>query len=160
MDWCLTAPSHYLNQCWLIVSGVLCHQRPIPQKVPKITFRKNTLVKLLPHFPEASVLRFPLRKWRGPSSQTVIILGSGGLLHLHNLWHRELPYPPYLRPEWSHPTPLPATPKARSQPVPHICCILSATPWVSCPESHLSCHQLTQPWLGLPTAKLINTLDI
>ena len=22
MAWCLTAPSHYLNQCWLIISGV------------------------------------------------------------------------------------------------------------------------------------------
>ena len=23
MAWCLTAPSHYLNQCWLLISGVL-----------------------------------------------------------------------------------------------------------------------------------------
>ena len=23
MAWCLTAPSHYLNQCWLIVNGIL-----------------------------------------------------------------------------------------------------------------------------------------
>ena len=22
---CLTAPNHYLNQCWLIITGVLCH---------------------------------------------------------------------------------------------------------------------------------------
>ena len=25
MAWCLTAPSHYLNQCWLIISEVLWH---------------------------------------------------------------------------------------------------------------------------------------
>ena len=25
MAWCLTAPSHYLNQCWLIISKVLWH---------------------------------------------------------------------------------------------------------------------------------------
>ena len=25
MAWCLTAPSHYLNQCWLIIKGVIGH---------------------------------------------------------------------------------------------------------------------------------------
>ena len=25
MDWCLTAPSHYLDQCWLLISEVLWH---------------------------------------------------------------------------------------------------------------------------------------
>ena len=25
MAWCLMAPSHYLNQCWLIISGVVWH---------------------------------------------------------------------------------------------------------------------------------------
>ena len=25
MAWCLTAPSHYLNQCWLVISEVLWH---------------------------------------------------------------------------------------------------------------------------------------
>ena len=25
MAWCLTAPSHYLSQCWLIISAVLWH---------------------------------------------------------------------------------------------------------------------------------------
>ena len=24
MAWCLMAPSHYLNRCWLLISGVLC----------------------------------------------------------------------------------------------------------------------------------------
>ena len=27
MAWCLTAPSHYLNQCWLIIKCVLQHSR-------------------------------------------------------------------------------------------------------------------------------------
>ena len=27
MAWCLTAPSHHLNQCWLIISEVLWHSR-------------------------------------------------------------------------------------------------------------------------------------
>ena len=25
MAWCLTAPSHYLNHCWLMIKCVLCH---------------------------------------------------------------------------------------------------------------------------------------
>ena len=25
MDWCLTTPSHYLDQCWLLISEVLWH---------------------------------------------------------------------------------------------------------------------------------------
>ena len=25
MAWCLTTPSHYLNQCWLFISEALCH---------------------------------------------------------------------------------------------------------------------------------------
>ena len=32
MDWCPTAPSHYLNQCWLIAKGVLrIHPKAITQ---------------------------------------------------------------------------------------------------------------------------------
>ena len=30
MSCCLTAPSHYLNQCWLIISGVLQHAHQSP----------------------------------------------------------------------------------------------------------------------------------
>ena len=29
MAWCLTAPSHYLNQCWLLTNGVLRHSNEI-----------------------------------------------------------------------------------------------------------------------------------
>ena len=35
MAWCLTAPSHYLNQCWLITSEVLLHS-------PEGSFTGNT----------------------------------------------------------------------------------------------------------------------
>ena len=52
MACCLTAPSHYLNQCWLIISMVLWHS-------PKISIRKLhlefTFVKLLPHLSGAQV---------------------------------------------------------------------------------------------------------
>ena len=33
MACCLTAPSHYLNQCWLIISGI--HLRAILQEIPE-----------------------------------------------------------------------------------------------------------------------------
>ena len=35
MACCLTAPSHYLKQCWLMISGVLWHS-------PKSNFTENT----------------------------------------------------------------------------------------------------------------------
>ena len=31
---CLTAPSHYLKQCWLIISRVPCHYQKIPIIIP------------------------------------------------------------------------------------------------------------------------------
>ena len=37
MACCLTAPSHYPNQCWLAIGEVLW-QREIPQRVPKLLF--------------------------------------------------------------------------------------------------------------------------
>ena len=42
MACCLTAPSHYLNQCWLIISKVLWHLKlPISKARLKITFSKS-----------------------------------------------------------------------------------------------------------------------
>ena len=42
--WCLTAPSHYLNQCWLIISEVqvtfIIHIRAISQKMPQPSITK------------------------------------------------------------------------------------------------------------------------
>ena len=35
MAWCLTAPSHYLNQCWLITKGALWHS-------PECNFARRT----------------------------------------------------------------------------------------------------------------------
>ena len=45
---CLTAPNHYLNQCWLIISGVLCQLSCYVQNVVAITLleyakRKNDM---------------------------------------------------------------------------------------------------------------------
>ena len=37
---CLTAPSHYLNQCWFIISKVLWHSSEFPKVSLKITFLK------------------------------------------------------------------------------------------------------------------------
>ena len=37
MACCLTAPSHYLNQCWLIISEV--HQKPVWKYVHKISLK-------------------------------------------------------------------------------------------------------------------------
>ena len=42
MACCLTAPSHYLNQCWLIISKVL-HERAISWEDPKIPTSKTRL---------------------------------------------------------------------------------------------------------------------
>ena len=36
MAWCLTAPSHYLNQCWLIITDVLWHS-------PKSNFTRSNI---------------------------------------------------------------------------------------------------------------------
>ena len=55
MAWCLTAPSHYLNQCWLIIHGFLwrlpmTNFTGCTQDIYSYSeFEKNTLVKLLPN---------------------------------------------------------------------------------------------------------------
>ena len=61
MAWCLMAPSHYLNQCWLIISSFLRHtpkthsawMRTISLHQMSL---KNTLVKFLSHRSEANEL--------------------------------------------------------------------------------------------------------
>ena len=49
MACCLTAPSHYLNQCWSVINGFLCgpHQRSISQEVFKISI--HILIMNLKH---------------------------------------------------------------------------------------------------------------
>ena len=66
MAWCLMAPSHYLNQCWLLISEVIfcsMHLRGIPQ-VSKlqccIKILKIILLKLMPHIPGVN----ELMQWR------------------------------------------------------------------------------------------------
>ena len=73
MAWCQTAPSHYLNQCRLLISEVLSHpSEQISQQVSKLVWKsyllnychishgpvkKIILVKLLPHLPQDSESR-------------------------------------------------------------------------------------------------------
>ena len=56
MACCLTAPSHYLNQCWLVISGFCgIHVRAIFQEILLISICKMNLeimiLKLLLHLP-------------------------------------------------------------------------------------------------------------
>ena len=58
MGCCLTAPSHFLNQCWLIIKGGI-HQKTISQEMPNISnldlSLKMTKLKLQSHLPGADV---------------------------------------------------------------------------------------------------------
>ena len=62
----LTAPSHYLNQCWLLSGEVLCHSPKnnfIALAQDTITLYndnefENHILKLLPHLPGASEFFF------------------------------------------------------------------------------------------------------
>ena len=61
MACCLMVPSHYLNQCWIIISGVLWH--PPRGNFTKVLMKlihnicwEITLLKLLPHLPGANEL--------------------------------------------------------------------------------------------------------
>ena len=61
MAWCLTAPSHYLNQCWLFISEVVWHLHEsnfttcVKAYILYNGIEKYTL-KLLPHLAEANEL--------------------------------------------------------------------------------------------------------
>ena len=58
MACCLTAPSHYLNQCWLIISDI--HIRTISQEMPQPSITKIclkiTCLKFHSNFPGANEL--------------------------------------------------------------------------------------------------------
>ena len=47
---CLTAPSHYLNQCWLIISRVHWHMRAIWHKTPQPSITNITLKIIYQNF--------------------------------------------------------------------------------------------------------------
>ena len=59
MAHCLTSPSHYLNQYWLIIKGGN-HMRAISQRVPELILctmiMEMKLLKLLPYLPGANEL--------------------------------------------------------------------------------------------------------
>ena len=80
MACCLTAPSHYLNQCWLLISVFLWHSPESNFAVFKllqcIMILKIILLKLLPHLPGASELTNPFRCM----VHHVTVLQCGGLL--------------------------------------------------------------------------------
>ena len=60
MAWCLTAPSHYLKQSWLIISEVQRQIRAISQEMPQPSVTKIpskfTYVKFHLYFPGANEL--------------------------------------------------------------------------------------------------------
>ena len=61
MAWCLTAPSHYLNQCWLLISEVLWHssENKSTARAQAIILHnelKSYVGKLLSYHPGAIVL--------------------------------------------------------------------------------------------------------
>ena len=67
MACCLTAPSHYLNQCWLIISGVQWHSCIIVQgQFHKRCLNHQSLksiwkyLKIFSNFPGANQLRVTL----------------------------------------------------------------------------------------------------
>ena len=89
MDCCLTAPSHYLNQCWLLIGEILWHspqsnftanaQATILYTVMSLKF---TLLKSLPHLPGSSELIF-IHGWMN-NYQTILWLSLILMwLHIH-----------------------------------------------------------------------------
>ena len=54
MACCLTAPSHYLNQCWLMISEVLWHS-------PDSNFTENT--SDIYRWNDQTVVKFPRGQW-------------------------------------------------------------------------------------------------
>ena len=60
MACCLTAPSHYLNQCWLIISEIQWNIRAISQEMPQPPITtihlKIACLKFHPNFPGANEL--------------------------------------------------------------------------------------------------------
>ena len=69
MACCHQAPSHYLNQCWLLISEDLWHspERPVPQQVPQVLFWRMSLnillLKLLPHLPGTNQYLTGIKYW-------------------------------------------------------------------------------------------------
>ena len=68
---CLTAPCHYLNQCWLGIIGI--HPRTISEKITRHNFEINNHINLFADFCEGtmSLLISPsaahMCQWTGPA---------------------------------------------------------------------------------------------
>ena len=86
MAWCLTAPSHYLNQCWLVI--ILRSTGAVSQEVLMLLIcnicSEITLLKLLPHLSGCSELRQNACTWESsmpvtcqPASAFKEPLGTG-----------------------------------------------------------------------------------
>ena len=75
MACCLTAPSHYMNQWWLIINNVLGHSpEGISQEMLQISIIDVTLKMTslkLQHFPGAIELTWPTACWLGFTSFTI-----------------------------------------------------------------------------------------
>ena len=57
MAWCLMAPGHYLNQCWLLINRVLCNTLNAHDNDNYYVFENHTINTLRPrqdgrHFPD------------------------------------------------------------------------------------------------------------
>ena len=65
MACCLTAPSHYLNQCWLIISEVQWYSQEMPQPAITKIYSKITYLKFHSNLPGANEFNVSksIKKW-------------------------------------------------------------------------------------------------
>ena len=65
MACCLTAPSHYLNQCWLIISKVQWHSSEVVSPQPSVTkvSLKITYLRFQSNLPGANELIHEMKIW-------------------------------------------------------------------------------------------------
>ena len=80
----MVAPTHYLNQCWLIINWVMWHSPESnftgnAQDIISLNGFKNDILKLLPHLLGVSTLQVALRQaycgmslWNGSQSHLTV----------------------------------------------------------------------------------------
>ena len=89
MAWSLQAPSHYLNQCWLISD---IHIRAISQEMPLPSITENYISKISFKFPRGQWVKFD--RHRGTVAETPVkfkvdmLISTTNLaaLRLHRIW--------------------------------------------------------------------------
>ena len=74
MAWCLTAPSHYLNQCWLLIIEVLWHSSE-----SNSTARAQAII--LQNELESYILKITVISLRGHCGITVFTKNKTSCLH-------------------------------------------------------------------------------